>query len=491
MKISHYIFSGFVLILLLFSLTTFINYRLSEQVSENEDYFTKSTDIIRNSGRFQRNILIMVNGLRGYMLTNENSFIESYDASSNENDSILKGLSSLLTDTSQSKLLSKIKILNDRWTEEYTEPLRQAKMLSGVNTGNFEAFKKLYAQKFTTGQEKDIQLQLLQTVKDFTSFEYRLREMRRIKLSASLSSTKKFSFILIAISSLTAILIILFLVRKISKRINQMTNMANVIASGNYNINITDTGKDELSSLGHSLNHMANELSKNISLLERSNEELDQFAHIVSHDMKGPLRGISNVISWIEEDHKNELSPKVAEYLDVIKGRIYRAENLIEGLLSYARADKEDIEKESFKVNELIDEVIENTLNKSKANLTVSQLPEIYAEKLLFFQIFSNLIGNAIKYNDKDQAEVNIYYKEYPTYYEFFVADNGIGIEENYYDRIFIVFQTLRDRDSFESTGVGLAIVKKILDSKKETIKVISESGKGSVFSFTWHKNQA
>ena len=113
-----------------------------------------------------------------------------------------------------------------------------------------------------------------------------------------------------------------------------MTAMANAIAGGNYDVNGTDVGKDELSSLGHSLNHMSTQLSRNIFLLKRSNEELDQFAHIVSHDMKGPLRGISNVVTWIDEDHAEELTPKVKEYLELIKIRIVRAENLIEGLLA-------------------------------------------------------------------------------------------------------------------------------------------------------------
>jgi signal transduction histidine kinase len=431
----------------------------------------------------------MVNGLRGYLLTEEKSFIDSYDASNIENDSILKTLSPLLTDSSQSHLLNQIKELNDQWTEEYTEPLRQAKMIPGVDSGNLHAFTEVYKQRFATGKEKTIQHKLQQKFKAFTAYEYQIREMRRAKLSVSLKNTKRLSFILTAISLLAACLVIWFLVKKISGRIRQMTGMANAIAAGNYTINITDTGKDELSSLGHSLNSMADALSTNISLLERSNVELDQFAHIVSHDMKGPLRGISNVVTWIEEDHKDELTPKLKEYLALIKGRIVRAENLIEGILSYARVDKEKMEKESFDVHALVDEVLENTPNNGKVKVIVSPLPTLCTERLLLFQVFSNLIGNAIKYNDKPQGEVKIYCKEHLSAYEFFIEDNGIGIAQNYHDRIFIVFQTLRDRDSFESTGVGLAIVKKILDSRHERIKVVSEPGKGAIFSFTWNKN--
>ena len=234
---------------------------------------------------------------------------------------------------------------------------------------------------------------------------------------------------------------------------------------------------------------MAKVLEGNISLLKRKNEELDQFAHIVSHDMKAPLRGIDNVVSWIEEDHKEELSPKVADYLQLIKGRVIRGENLIQGLLSYARIGKDENHKEELNIHSLVEEVLENFALNPGTRINLSPLlPVIYSEKLPLLQIFSNLIGNAIKYNDKEEGEISVYHKEYADQWEFFVKDNGPGIGKNYHEKIFLIFQTLQERDSFESTGVGLAIVRKILDSRNEKIFVSSEPGKGSVFSFTWKK---
>ncbi|HEY8970407.1 MAG TPA: ATP-binding protein, partial [Puia sp.] len=119
----------------------------------------------------------------------------------------------------------------------------------------------------------------------------------------------------------------------------------------------------------------------------------------------------------------------------------------------------------------------------------VAALPIVYSEKFLLFQVFSNLIGNAIKYNDKEMGVVKVYCEEHLSEYEFFVEDNGIGIAAPYHKKIFTIFQTLSDKDTSTSTGVGLAIVKKILDGKKKTIQLRSEPGKGSVFSFTWPKH--
>ncbi len=488
MKIAYYIFFGFLLILLLFATTTYINFRLSATVNANTEYLSTSTEIIRYSGRFQRNILNMVSGLRGYLLTGERSFIESYDASNAENDTILVELTALVSDTLQNQLLMEIRDLNDEWTEEYTDPLRKAKMLSTVSDSNLKAFNDFYRQKFITGDEKAIQAKLQQKFKAFSTLEYNVRQGRKAQLTELVERTKALSFWLTVLSLLIALAIAGFVILKVSRRITTMTRMANAIAAGHYNVNIRDTGHDELSSLGFSLNHMAEQLSKNISLLEKSNEELDQFAHIVSHDMKSPLRGISNVVSWIEEDHKQELSPKVEQYLHIIKERIVRAENLIQGILSYARIDKEEVERETVDLNLLVHEILENLPTGGHVKVEVSPLPIVYSEKFLLFQVFSNLIGNAIKYNDKEEGLIKLYFEEHLTEYEFFVEDNGIGIAAAYHKKIFLIFQTLADKDAFAGTGVGLAIVKKILDSKKQSIRLTSVPGMGSTFSFTWPK---
>ncbi|MBN9382980.1 MAG: CHASE3 domain-containing protein [Chitinophagaceae bacterium] len=488
MKIVYYIFFSFLLILLLFATTTFINFRLSGTVNANTEYLSTSTEIIRYSGRFQRNILNMVSGLRGYLLTGERSFIDAYDASNTENDTILAELGSMVADTLQYKLLMEIKELNDKWTEEYTEPLRKAKMLASVSDSNLQVFNRFYRERFLTGDERAILANLQQKFKAFSNLEYNVRQEKKTRLTELVDKTRRLSFWLTGLSLILALAIVVFLVRKISRRIAVMTQMANDIAAGNYDVNIKDPGNDELSSLGYSLNHMADQLFQNISLLKRSNEELDQFAHIVSHDMKSPLRGISNVVSWIEEDHKEELSQKVEQYLHIIKERIARAESLIEGILSYARIDKEEVEKETTDLNRLVYEILENLPVGSNVKVEVSPLPIIYSEKFLIFQVFSNLIGNAIKYNDKEMGLVKISCEEHLTEYEFFVEDNGIGIAPVYHKKIFVIFQTLADKDIFSGTGVGLAIVKKILDSKKQHIRLSSVPGKGSVFSFTWPK---
>src|SRR5690606_36810419 len=132
------------------------------------------------------------------------------------------------------------------------------------------------------------------------------------------------------------------------------------MAAGNYEVQTPDRGGDELSQLANSSNHMPEVLSENIRLLQRKNEELDQFAHIVSHDLKAPLRGIDNVITWIEEDHSTELPPKIREYIQLIKGRLVRAENMIRGILLYARVGRQTPERQYINLNSLMQEIVES-----------------------------------------------------------------------------------------------------------------------------------
>ncbi|HEX2607018.1 MAG TPA: ATP-binding protein [Flavisolibacter sp.] len=490
MRISALIMIGFSLILLLFATTTYINFRQSEKVKENAEFLAQSSTFIRNSNRFQRNILNMISGLRGFLLTGEGYFLQAYDTAALENKTILKELSDALPDTSQQhSLLIQIEQLNNLWVNEFASPLRLAKISAEASDRNIAYFNKLYREKIKISNERQINVDLQQKLREFVNIEYERRDIQKAILSSSVQSTRSISFTLTVTSIILAVFIAGFLSYRISRRVLKMVKMADSIAAGNYEVRTSASGNDEVSQLAISLNKMAKVLSTNISELQHKNQELDQFAHIVSHDMKAPLRGIDNVVTWIEEDHEQELSPKLKEYITLIKGRAKRGENLIQGLLAYARVDKELIPAEWVEVQQLISEILENFSDKQ--NLVVhfrDHLPSIFTERLPLFQVFSNLISNAIKYNDKPKLILEIGCTETETSYLFSVKDNGPGIHENYHKKIYLIFQTLQERDSLESTGVGLAIVKKILDARHESITLQSIPGNGAEFQFTWKK---
>lgn len=221
--------------------------------------------------------------------------------------------------------------------------------------------------------------------------------------------------------------------------------------------------------------------------LEKKNKELDQFAYVVSHDLKAPLRGIYNLSMWIEEDLDGKLEEDTKNNLELLRKRVKRMEGLIDGILQYSRAGRIKQEISKFQLNDLIPEIIESISPGEHVQFNIqANLPELETEKIWIEQIFSNLISNAVKHNTNAKPEIRIGYTKTAHFHEFCVADNGPGIEAQFFEKIFVIFQTLQARDTFESTGVGLAIVKKIITEKGGKIWIESEIGQGARFYFTW-----
>jgi PAS domain S-box-containing protein len=223
--------------------------------------------------------------------------------------------------------------------------------------------------------------------------------------------------------------------------------------------------------------------------LEKKNSELDQFAYIVSHDLKAPLRAINNLSEWIEEDLGSEITDDVKTHMALLRGRVKRMELLINGILDYSRAGRIKTREEMVDTSLLIDEIISSLAipRNFKVNL-MGVFPVFKIEKLVFEQVLTNYISNAVKYNNNPQPVVSVSCNESDLFYEFCVSDNGPGIDKEFHEKIFVIFQTLQSRDKIESTGVGLAIVKKIVDDKGGRVWLESSPGNGASFFFSWPK---
>ncbi|MBL0095440.1 MAG: hypothetical protein IPP46_02305 [Bacteroidetes bacterium] len=192
---------------------------------------------------------------------------------------------------------------------------------------------------------------------------------------------------------------------------------------------------------------------------------------------------------WIEEDMADRLPEDIRGHFNTIKGRVVRMEGLINGILDYTKAAKKGGELLSFAAEEVVKDAIELIGAPEKAIINVREgMPVMKAERVKLQQVFLNLIHNAVKYNDKEDIQVDIGFEDQGKDWKFFVKDNGPGIEARYHEKIFVIFQTLNARDEVESRGVGLAIVKKIIEEEGGKIWVESEKGAGATFIFTWPK---
>jgi signal transduction histidine kinase len=221
--------------------------------------------------------------------------------------------------------------------------------------------------------------------------------------------------------------------------------------------------------------------------LERSNRELDQFAYLASHDLKAPLRAIDQLATWIEGDLRDQLSPETADYLRTMRSRIDRMEKLLNDLLAYSRLGRTHNEFCDVDTGALIAEVFELLGSPESFQLRLGEdLPRFVTLRVPLEQVFRNLLNNAIKHHDRQAGEIRVSCRPSEIGYEFIVADDGPGIPQEHEERVFGLFQTLRSRDEVEGSGMGLAIVKKIVETYGGNIKLRRNEPRGAAFYFTW-----
>lgn len=215
--------------------------------------------------------------------------------------------------------------------------------------------------------------------------------------------------------------------------------------------------------------------------LEKQNQQLNEYAQIVSHDLKSPLRSIHSLIAWIKEDNDKEFSPETFQYLNMIEGKVEKMDHLIHGILTYSKVDAEEALVEPIDLNDVINNCIKiiHIPENTKVHFD-HKLPIIKADKFRIQQLFQNLISNAVNYIDKPEGLVSIGFSQDNKNYIFYVKDNGPGIAKENQEKIFKIFQSFTQHES--STGIGLSIVKRIVDNYNGSISIESELTKGTTF---------
>jgi PAS domain S-box-containing protein len=226
---------------------------------------------------------------------------------------------------------------------------------------------------------------------------------------------------------------------------------------------------------------------KLISELTRINEELNNFAYVSSHDLKSPLRGIDQLATWIAEDLKDTLNEDTRDHLRLMRSRIKRMETLLDDLLAYSMVGRSTDETVTVDTCELVKDVFDLTATNKLIQLQVMEgLPTLMTRKVPLELIFRNLISNAIKHHDKQSGTITVSARSLKGETEFYVEDDGPGIPREHQQRVFAMFQTLRPRDEVEGSGIGLALVKKAVESEGGMISLESDGETGCVFRFTW-----
>ena len=255
----------------------------------------------------------------------------------------------------------------------------------------------------------------------------------------------------------------------------------------NYNLNGEVIGSIGIHLDITELKKLQLQKEKILKELENRNNELYEYAHIVSHDLKSPLRSIDALVSWIKEDNKGKFDEMTLQNLELVETTVETMEKLISNVLEYSSAGANSHKEEDVDLNDTLDNLKKVLFIPENISVNVlKKLPIVKGDNTKFQQLFQNFISNAIKFCDKEVGTVDIDYKEDDTFHQFSIKDNGIGIEKKYHDKIFQIFHSLNKRE--DSTGIGLSIVKKIIDLYEGDIWLESEPNIGTTFYFTFKK---
>jgi PAS domain S-box-containing protein len=240
------------------------------------------------------------------------------------------------------------------------------------------------------------------------------------------------------------------------------------------------------------LEKLNTDLESTIRELMRTNKELQEFAYITAHDLKTPLRGIGTLAEWLSTDYADKFDEQGQKHVKLLVERAKRADKLVDSILQYSSAGHAREEKEQIDLNTVLPEIICEIDPTENIEITIeNKLPVLMCKKTHIIQVFQNLLSNAIQYMDKEKGRINVGCIEEEGFWKFSVADNGPGIDQKYFKKIFKIFQTLSPTDETESTGIGLSVAKKIVTLNAGRIWVESNPGEGSTFFFTLPKSDA
>jgi signal transduction histidine kinase len=444
----------------------------------------RSQEAITAGTELQRSVISLENGLRGFVASGRDRSLEPWRVALREYPGQVRKLAALVSDEpAQQAQVKQISGEIDDYVNLWGKPLlglardrldaARSVIVTGTGRTRIETIRRRFERLF--GQERVVA----------ASREHRAEGRSSLAVGAGIGG--------LALLLLLTTGYLLFMRRYVVRPVLEVAGASRALAEGDMSVRVPPHGGDEIGELARSFNTMADRLERSreevadrTRELERSNEELDRFASVTSHDLQAPLATISMYAQLLEQRHGHELQ-SASQLVDGICQATGHARQLVRDLLEYARAGRGELRTEDVDFNRLVADVLEllaAPIDEAGAEVAVVDLPVAPADPRNLRQVFQNLIGNAVKFAE-DRPEVKVTAEQDGDFWRFSVSDNGIGMDPEQAEQIFEPFHRLHGDSTYPGTGVGLAVCERIVEQHGGRIWVDTESGRGSTFRFT------
>jgi signal transduction histidine kinase len=467
------------------------------------DVVLNKTGPLRTNGEKLNNAMVnQQTGMRGFVLTGDESELATFQSGRSEEDALYAAMVPLLGDLPEIRAqLELVRSTAAQWRAEVAD-----RAIAEVRANGPEAAQLLLTQvagtRFETVRAEIAQLQA------------EVLEVRNIAVDAVSKSGNLLVYLLIGaaiVVLLTGIGLIMMLHRTVTRPVTDLATQVRAVASGAYNTDISGEGPPEIMRLASDVNSMRRQIATDLDAvnkvrqeieavnaqlelqaaeLTRSNRDLEQFAYVASHDLQEPLRKVASFCQLLQRRYSGQLDDRADQYIAFAVDGAERMQRLINDLLAFSRIGRSNANFVPVSLDSVMTEVasqLEAPLRNTGGTLTWSELPEVPGEEALLHTLLANLIGNSLKFRREDvPPEVRVSASMTDGLWTISVRDNGIGVEDEYAEKIFVIFQRLHGKEAYPGTGIGLAIAKKIVEYHGGQIRVSSSGDtEGTTISFT------
>ncbi len=449
----------------------------------------------RDAEQLQVALVDQETGIRGYALGGQEIFLRPWETGLRNEAAAVRSLSAVADDGALDirSDLDQVEAKADAWRTQYADPI-----LAQVRAGQPVTVDPVLGKRLFDDLRGS--LDVLQRDLDRAAAD------ARNDLDAAASRLQLVG-VLLAIGLVALLLALALGLRRVLLRpLSGLTSEVRRVAGGDFDAEVRGSGPREIVALGvdvdvmrrqivsefRALRDTTERLDERTAELERSNTELEQFAYVASHDLQEPLRKVASFTQLLERRYKGQLDERADQYIAFAVDGAKRMQVLINDLLAFSRVGRLTREHVEIGADELIDQALANlslVIEESGATITVAEgMPLVSGDAPLLAGVFQNLIGNALKFRGEQPPQITVSWADAGDEWEFSVADNGIGIEPEYADRIFVIFQRLHPKAAYPGTGIGLAMCRKIVEYHGGRIWLDTSVASGTVFRFTLPK---